>query len=194
MIAGLRPSRARPIFLSMPPSRRTYTVVSEQTWTLIRAAYLSGLSGAVTARRFGVSLPALRKRAQREGWTKQAYAAASGAADASPRPDAPPPSLNPDVLVKTALGEAARALADGRPYAARACASAGEAMARLAARRPDYIEADELSEIEARHRYWMSAVEEIALGLAAKLARGEPMPPEYAALEARWREQGLGPA
>lgn len=94
------------------------------------------------------------------------------------------------MLVKAVLDEAARALADGRPYAARACASAGELMARLAARRPDYTEADTLSEIEARHAYWMSAVEEVALGLAGKLVRGEPMPAEFAAMEARWRETG----
>ena len=39
-------------------------------------AYLSGLSAPTVAARFGVSVSALRKRARREGWTKQQYAAA----------------------------------------------------------------------------------------------------------------------
>ena len=35
---------------------KTYTKVSPQTWELVRAAYLSGLSATVVARRFGVTL------------------------------------------------------------------------------------------------------------------------------------------
>ena len=58
---------------------KTYTKVSPQTWELIRAAYLSGLSATVVARRFGVTLSSLRKRASREGWTKAALARASAA-------------------------------------------------------------------------------------------------------------------
>ena len=56
--------------------KTTYVAASPQTWELVRAAYLSGLSGPTVAARFGVSVTALRKRAAREGWTKQAFARA----------------------------------------------------------------------------------------------------------------------
>ena len=175
----------------MKPAKRTYSIVSEDTWALIRSAYLSGLSGAVVAHRFNVSLSALRKRAQREGWTKTHQAQALGRAPATLQP-APPPSRDPRVLVRTAMDEAARALADGRPYAARACAAAGHQIARLADLLPDYIEADSVHEINARHAYWMSAVEEMALDLAQKLNRGERLPAEFDALDARWRAGQAG--
>lgn len=170
----------------MSAPKRSYSIVSEDTWALIRSAYLSGLSGTVVAHRFNVSLSALRKRAQREGWTKTHQAQALGRAPAQP-PPGPPPSRDPRVLVRTAMDEAARALADGRPYAARACAAAGHQIARLADLLPEYTEADSVHEINARHAYWMSAVEEMALNLAGKLHRGEPLPDVFAALDARWR-------
>ncbi|WP_269714145.1 hypothetical protein [Caulobacter sp. NIBR2454] len=53
----------------------TYHLVTPATWELVRAAYLSGLSAPTVCARFGVSVPALRKRARRQGWTKAAYAA-----------------------------------------------------------------------------------------------------------------------
>lgn len=49
----------------------TYVTASVRTWEMIRAAYLSGLSAPNVAARFGVSVSGLRKRAQREGWTKR---------------------------------------------------------------------------------------------------------------------------
>lgn len=52
----------------------TYVTASRRTWEMIRAAYLSGLSAPTVAARFGVSVSGLRKRAQREGWTKRAQA------------------------------------------------------------------------------------------------------------------------
>lgn len=91
--------------------RTRYTRASRQTWELIRAAYLSGLSGPTVCARFGVSVTALRKRARREGWTKTAWAAArdggvgplAARADdgnpariaASPSSFAPPPGGGP---------------------------------------------------------------------------------------------------
>ena len=87
--------------------RTTYVAASPQTWELIRAAYLSGLSGPTVAARFGVSVTALRKRAAKEGWTKQAYARASGAAaqgpaagpSAGPAAFAPQPPLSPEAEI-----------------------------------------------------------------------------------------------
>lgn len=174
----------------MGPSSRTYHKASDATWELIRAAYLSGLSGPMVARRFGVTLTALRKRASRQGWTKAKHAQAlaptdplGGVAAAAPRSIA----LDPDALVKTALSQAASALAEGRPYEARACAIAGEAMARLIARNPDYLASDTVSEAQARQSYWNAAVGEFAVDLADKLLRGETLPEVHAEAVARWR-------
>lgn len=54
-----------------------YVTASPETWSLIRGAYLSGLSAPTVAARFGVSETALRRRARREGWTKRDFAARS---------------------------------------------------------------------------------------------------------------------
>lgn len=54
-----------------------YVTASAETWSLIRGAYLSGLSAPTVAARFGVSETALRRRARREGWTKRDFAARS---------------------------------------------------------------------------------------------------------------------
>ena len=171
---------------------KTYTKVSPQTWELVRAAYLSGLSATVVARRFGVTLSSLRKRASREGWTKAALARAN--ASAAPDADRPKPSLDPRVLVKTSLEQAAMALADGRPFAARACASAGEAMLRLADANPAYEEVDSVSESEARHRYFMHTVRSLAVDMADRIVRGEPLPPALVEAADAWvRENGRAP-
>ncbi|ATQ41492.1 hypothetical protein [Caulobacter mirabilis] len=66
--------------------KTTYVTASPATWELIRAAYLSGLSAPTAAARFGVSVGALRKRAQREGWTKRVHAAAPFALNGLNRP------------------------------------------------------------------------------------------------------------
>lgn len=69
---------------TQPTPETRYVTVSPDTWSLIRGAYLSGLSARTVAGRFGVSEGALRKRAAREGWTKRAFAAR-----ATPWPGAP---------------------------------------------------------------------------------------------------------
>ena len=67
------------------------------TWAHARAAYVAGESGPSVARRFDVGLPNLRKKAQREGWTRAAIAAEidlkplRGAADGPPPPRRPNP-------------------------------------------------------------------------------------------------------
>jgi hypothetical protein len=164
---------------------KTYTKVCPQTWELVRAAYLSGLSATVVARRFGVTLSCLRKRASREGWTKAALARAN--APALPAEERPKPSLDPRVLVKTSLEQAALALADGRPFAARACASAGEAMLRLADANPAYEEVDSVSESEARQRWFVKTAYSMAIDFADLMLRGEPLPPALVEAERDWR-------
>ena len=168
---------------------KIYTKVSPQTWELVRAAYLSGLSATVVARRFGVTLSSLRKRASREGWTKAALARAN--APLQTAAERPKPSLDPRVMVKTSLEQAAMALADGRPFAARACASAGEAMLRLADANPAYEEVDSVSESEARHRYFQYCVHSLAIDVADRILRGEPLPATLVEPAAQWaRENG----
>lgn len=62
----------------------TYVTASVRTWEMIRAAYLSGLSAPNVAARFGVSVSGLRKRAQREGWTKRSQADWRGGVQVGP--------------------------------------------------------------------------------------------------------------
>jgi|GEM_PF-4128770 len=51
---------------SQPTLAARYVTVSPDTWSLIRGAYLSGLSARTVAGRFGAAEGALRKRAARE--------------------------------------------------------------------------------------------------------------------------------
>ncbi len=119
--------------------KTVYVAASPQTWELIRAAYLSGLSAPTAAARFGVSVTALRKRAAREGWTKRAFAAAQQppgqGALATAAPEAAgglspaeialrveaiaarqmaPLFEEPSMMARRALGHATRAIAEGR--------------------------------------------------------------------------------
>jgi hypothetical protein len=174
----------------MSRSNRLVRKVSDQTWALIRSAYLSGLSAGVVAHRFGVSEAALRKRATRERWTKQAFAETRvPTASAEPARRRPPyVSLDPRVLAKTAIREAAVALVEGRPHHARACAAAGEAMARLVDRIPEYQDVDSVQEGLERQKEWMEALAELSIDVADKMLRGVPLPPEVQAAMDSWRK------
>lgn len=81
----------------------TYVTASRRTWEMIRAAYLSGLSAPNVAARFGVSVSGLRKRAQREGWTKRAQADWRGGVQVGPPSPwgdpAPAPAGSPSLTV-----------------------------------------------------------------------------------------------
>lgn len=141
-------------------SPRRYVTASAETWSLIRGAYLSGLSAPVVAARFGVSETALRRRARREGWTKRDFAAratpwplgrapAAGAAPAlaapglPPDPDAPlteddviaawtaPIQIRPNDLARRTLAAAAEAVKGGRGLTALRLARAANEIARL---------------------------------------------------------------
>jgi hypothetical protein len=86
-----------------------YVTASPATWELIRAAYLAGQSAPTAAARFGVSVGALRKRAEREGWTKRAFVAGGGRF-------APPPPAGPHPRTPAPQGPAAAfALAEPGP-------------------------------------------------------------------------------
>ena len=96
------------------------------------------------------------------------------------------PSLDPRVLVKTSLEQAALALADGRPFAARACASAGEAMLRLADHNPAYELVDSVADSDEGHDRYSSMAKEWAVDIADMILRGEHLPPVLADAVAKW--------
>jgi len=95
-----------------PHPRTRYVTASPATWSLIRSAYLSGLSAPTVAARFGVSVTALRKRARREGWTKAAFAA-TVTPWSGPAPDAPPSPAEPAANGLTAGSPEEEALLEG---------------------------------------------------------------------------------
>lgn len=185
----------------------TYALAAPATWALVRAAYLSGLSGPTVAARFGVSLSALRKRAQREGWTKTAYALTREGA-AEPQASAPPPeplppkaeaglpqlTLHPLSVARQALEGAARALAEGRPGEALAGVRAAEGIVRLGELVPDVGEIESAEAAQARQAILREAVFEMAADLAGKLARGEAVAAPYAAMAAALRAENGAPA
>lgn len=137
-----------------------YVTASAETWSLIRGAYLSGLSAPTVAARFGVSETALRRRARREGWTKRDFAARStpwplgrtppsgpsgvlAAPNLPPDPDAPlteddvvaawtsPIQIRPGDLARRTLAAAAEAVKGGRGLTALRLARAANEIARL---------------------------------------------------------------
>ena len=155
----------------------TYNRVGPHVWMRVREAYLSGLSAPTVAARFGVSVPALRRRAAREGWTKSAAALAAShpfaeggrAPPGGSRPGDPtpvtspppvsvlldrlyPPSPGPIGLIHQALDQARGAVRDGDGLRAQRLARAADAIRRLEdwyERRLDRTPFDEASVMEA---------------------------------------------
>ena len=188
--------------------RTTYVAASPQTWELIRAAYLSGLSAPTVAARFGVSVTALRKRAAREGWTKQAFARAQGpvaaASDAAPAADEMarrveatvtrhmvPLFEEPEEMARRALGMAARAISEGDGLRAERLARAAKAIRDLDQEIPGhryFWDDEEVGDVDGRREHMRLMVRTIALHLAEKIAAGQPLPPEYAELRAERAE------
>ena len=199
-----------------PPRRRLprtrYVSASPETWSLIRGAYLSGLSAPTVAARFGVSVTALRKRAAREGWTKRAYAAgatpwigpvrdAAVAAPAPPQepPDAAaraeaellevwrqPPRFRAADVARKGLAGAVAALKSGKGLEALRLARAAAEIARLDDSL-DYAEVDvaqQEAESEARVEQMQFFMRERALSLAADILAGRELPPDFEAVKA----------
>jgi hypothetical protein len=188
--------------------RTTYVAASPQTWELIRAAYLSGLSAPTVAARFGVSVTALRKRAAREGWTKSAHARAlcahaSVRAHEAARPSPPPPRPaddialrveavvarqmvplfeEPTVMARRAMGQAQRAIAEGRGLEATRLARAARELHRLEDDIPSaryLFDEDDERDYDGRREQMRVLVRNLALTLAEKITRGEPLPAEF---------------
>lgn len=200
-----------------PPRRRLprtrYVSASPETWSLIRGAYLSGLSGPTVAARFGVSVTALRKRAAREGWTKRAFAAGAtpwmgparerAASAVPPPPEEPPdaaaraeaelleawrqpPRFRAADVARKGLAGAVAALKSGKGLEALRLARAAAEIARLDDRL-DYAEVD-VAEQEAESEAWLAQMQfflrERALSLAADILAGRELPPEFEAVKA----------
>lgn len=211
------PPDPEPVPDGPPPRRRLprtrYVSASPETWSLIRGAYLSGLSAPTVAARFGVSVTALRKRAAREGWTKRAYAAAAmpgtgpvrdPAAAAPPQPPEEPPDAAARAeaellevwrqpprfraadVARKGLAGAVAALKSGKGLEALRLARAAAEIARLDDRL-DYAEVD-VAEQEAESDAWVKQMQfflrERALGLAADILAGRELPPDFEAVKA----------
>ena len=198
----------------------TYVRAGSQTWGRIREAYLSGLSAPTVAARFGVSVAAIRKRAAREGWTKAAMGDSpspswEGTARRPPRPGgavtpfpAPlaaaeqpvveafriPLALHPRTLARQSLARAAHARREGRALDAQRMAHAAEAVLRVEARVDWWPEDGEEIDDDGREALLVQFVRSIAVDVAVKLARGQPLPSAYADLAAEYRDAMAGPA
>lgn len=196
----------------MPPTPTTrYRTASPETWSLIRGAYLSGLSAPSVGARFGVSVGAIRKRAAREGWTKRDYAARAapwpgglpppvqGLTPAPPVEDPmraaedramerwrQPPNFEAMAVARKALAGAAHALKAGEGLNALRLARAAAEIARL----DPLIDwhGDDIAEseavIEARHDMMLTFLRDRALSLAEDIVAGRPLPSEFEALKA----------
>lgn len=184
---------------ALPNTR--YALASAETWTLIRGAYLSGLSAPTLAARFGISVTALRKRAGREGWTKRQYAATArsgaprppSASGSAPAADGPPTEeaviaaclspldIRPGDLARRALANAAQAVRAGQGLAAVRLARAANEIVRLDGVL-DWAEEDP-AESEARFEASQTMMRQYLRGEALKLAEalfaGEPLPGTY---------------
>jgi len=79
--------------------KRRYKIVSPEIWSQIRKDYLAGDDARQVAARYDVTVPALRARATKEGWSRYLHAPrrspAKTAKTAPPRPDAPAPAPTP---------------------------------------------------------------------------------------------------
>ena len=194
----------------------TYVRAGPQTWGRIREAYLSGLSAPTVAARFGVSVAAIRKRAAREGWTKAAMGDSPSPSWRGPAPRAvgeaafPDPlvaaeqpvveafriplALHPRTLARQSLARAAHALREGRALDAQRMAHAAEAVLRVEARVDWWPEDGEEIDDDGREALLVQFVRSIAVDVAVKLARGQPLPAAYADLAAEYRDAMAGGA
>ena len=193
----------------------TYVRAGPQTWGRIREAYLSGLSAPTVAARFGVSVAAIRKRAAREGWTKATMGDASRAPSwrgTAPGPGAEaalpdrlaaaeqpvveafriPLALNPRTLARQSLARAAHALREGRALDAQRMAQAAEAVLRVEARVDWWPDDGEEIDDDGRDALLVQFVRSIAVDVAVKLARGQPLPAAYADLAAEYADAMAG--
>ena len=130
-----------------PQRRNDYRIRSKRAWTLIRERYLAGQSAPKLAEVFDTTEAAIRKRAQREGWTKRAVAEAmpvepadAGLAEViAGQLDG---DLTPREAARLALGEAVKLIRGRKMGLAGEAARVADVMGRAAARLGDEAAAD----------------------------------------------------
>jgi len=174
-----------------------------EVWARVRQAYVAGEPGAQVAARFDVSLANLRKKASREGWTRNQAARASDPLILATQPAilgepslSDPPSVDPETAHRSAIERAAVLLAAGRGAEATVLLKAAEAFARLSADDP-FAPAEE-EEAEPTHFDWQ-ALERHSLEMAVKNAEamlgdtGYGITSSFGHAAYHWRAANLGP-
>jgi len=104
-----------------------------ETWARVREAYSAGESEPSVARRFDVGLASLRKKAMREGWTRNRIAAVMDAQLPPRREPARRPPPEPDEPVRSVPVMEAMAIAAARAAGLLAEGRAAEANTTLLA-------------------------------------------------------------
>ena len=177
--------------MSKPPRIRYFA--GPATWALARDAYLGGEAAASIARRLGLTVNGLRKRAARHGWTRTQHARALAR------------ERRPDQVLGEMLARIGPALRDGRLEEAADLARAAERLTRVADAAERILpptpqeEADarkaEDERIAADQARWEAAVYERAEHLAEALlsAAGHGIGACWSHPALHWRARMLGP-
>jgi len=177
--------------MSKPPRIRYFA--GPATWALARDAYLSGEGAASIARRLGLTVNGIRKRAARHGWTRTQHARALAR------------ERRPDQVLSEMLARIGPALREGRLEEAADLARAAERLTRVADAAERILpptpqeEADarkaEDERIAADQARWEAAVYERAEHLAEALlsAAGHGIGACWSHPALHWRARMLGP-
>ena len=105
-----------------------------------------------------------------------------------------PLALHPRTLARQSLARAAHALREGRALDAQRMAHAAEAVLRVEARVDWWPEDGEEIDDDGREALLVQFVRSIAVDVAVKLARGQPLPAAYADLAAEYADATAEPA
>ena len=105
-----------------------------------------------------------------------------------------PLALNPRILARQSLARAAHALREGRALDAQRMAQAAEAVLRVEARVDWWPDDGEEIDDDGRDALLVQFVRSIAVDVAVKLARGQPLPAAYADLAAEYADAMAEPA
>jgi hypothetical protein len=181
-------------------ARKSYKIRSQETWDLIRAAYLGGETARVVARRFDVTPWAIERRASRESWTKKAWAQARAAASAPPPeagrlPEGAPRQDEVDWVMTfpLAMGEAEAALRAGRGADAMRLMVAAEHYLKLRHRLEDVNRARAAQEAQQTPEAYWRAVADKAMVIANAMVVTGGGPAFMSRRTFAWRAQRLGP-
>ncbi|MDO1560476.1 hypothetical protein Q0812_13660 [Brevundimonas sp. 2R-24] len=188
-----------------PPA--PYRIVGPHVWTLVRGAYLGGMSARACAERFGVGLSNLKRKAREEGWRRADHARAldrahEAAATSPQTPDIPaftpdPPQDAEGHPTARALDKAEQLLLHGDPARAAQTLQAAETLAearqRLAAAQAE-TEVSEARMIELRAAFqaelWDRAQRLAEQMLSDRLCG---IPAIVSGAVYRWRAMHFGP-